>query len=415
WNLNTGFNKSLNAYFSTSTDEWRKVSQKKILSQMLKDALVYISPEKTGRTAYIPDHRSDVYSLGIVFFIMVTSRNPFNRNSPLEILHAILGRKIPSVHDFRLDCPMLLSQIIEKMTNKAPDDRYSSMYGVRADLQELLTQLLNSDGSSIGDGITPFPLGRYDMMSIFTLPKTVYGRQGTISKMNEAIEQYATMYIKHSSTHSVRSTTSLKSQKSSDTGSTSEFSMNTTGKSSSTFDNTSQNNNSNAVYSFTTLSSIRDSEAASSSISFTSAEGSASSKRLSKVMTVVVSLHGPGGIGKSTLMSAVHTTAREKGYIASVKFDGAHKVPYSGLLQVLSQLLQQILSEPNDVIKRFNEHLKKYLGSQFCNMRILMDYVPELIPLLLDSSITVGSRAENRTTVDGHIHMKNEETRKKFQ
>ena len=118
WNLNTGFNKSLNAYFSTTANEWRKASQKKILSQMLKDALVYISPEKTGRTAYIPDHRSDIYSLGIVFFIMVTARNPFDSNSPLEILHAILSRKIPSVHDFRLDCPMLLSQIIEKMTNK---------------------------------------------------------------------------------------------------------------------------------------------------------------------------------------------------------------------------------------------------------------------------------------------------------
>ena len=98
-----------------------------------------------------------------------------------------------------------------------------------------------------------------------------------------------------------------------------------------------------------------------------------------------------------------------------MKFDGAHKIPYSGLLQVLTQLLQQILSEPNDVIKRFNEHLKKYLGSQFCNIRLLVDYVPELIPLLLDSSTTVGSRAGNRTAVDGHIHMKNEETRKKFQ
>ena len=136
-------------------------------------------------------------------------------------------------------------------------------------------------------------------MSVFTLPKTVYGRQGTISKMNEAIEQYATMYSNHSATHCFRTTTCLKSQKSSDTGSNSEFSMNTAGKSSSAFDNASQNNNSSTHYSFTALSSIRDSEAASSSMSFNnSVEGSIGSQRLTKIMTIVVSLHGPGGIGK---------------------------------------------------------------------------------------------------------------------
>ena len=44
-----------------------------------------------------------------------------------------------------------------------------------------------------------------------------------------------------------------------------------------------------------------------------------------------------------------------------------------------------------------------------------MDYVPELIPLLSDTYASVTSRAGNRASVDGHIHMKNAETRKKFQ
>ena len=138
-------------------------------------------------------------------------------------------------------------------------------------------------------------------MSVFTLPKTVYGRQGTISKMNEAIEQYATMYINHSTTHCFRTTTTTtcrKSQKSSDTESNSEFSVNTAGKSSSAFDNASQNNNNSIHGSSTVLSSIRGSEAASSMSFNNSVEGSAGPQLLTKIMTVVVSLHGPGGIGK---------------------------------------------------------------------------------------------------------------------
>lgn len=92
--------------------------------------------------------------------------------------------------------------------------------------------------------------------------------------------------------------------------------------------------------------------------------------------------------------------------MAIVKFDSRAKIPYSGALRSLSQILQQILSEPEDEINAFYDHLKTSLGTQFCNVPLLADLVPELRPLL-DPSIEVTE------TIDA-IHMDNVETRIRF-
>ena len=76
-----------------------------------------MSPEQTGRTTYVPDHRSDIYSLGIVFYVLLTGRFPFE-GGPLEILNGIVSRKMPLVNEIQLDIPEVVARIIEKMTNK---------------------------------------------------------------------------------------------------------------------------------------------------------------------------------------------------------------------------------------------------------------------------------------------------------
>ena len=70
-------------------------------------------------------------------------------------------------------------------------------------------------------------------------------------------------------------------------------------------------------------------------------------------------------------------------YITSTKFDSRNKVPYSGLLRLLSQALQQILSEAEEEVCQFFNHLKAWLGAQFTNISILADMIPELKSLLV--------------------------------
>lgn len=114
WNFGSG-SKSLETYLTS--EGWRKTANNKESMELLQNLLVYMSPEQTGRTTYVPDHRSDIYSLGIVFFVLLTGRNPFN-GGPLDILNGILSRKVPLIHEIQLEVPEVVARIVEKMTNK---------------------------------------------------------------------------------------------------------------------------------------------------------------------------------------------------------------------------------------------------------------------------------------------------------
>ena len=97
-----------------TSEGWRKTASHR---EAIEQLLVYMSPEQTGRTTYTADHRSDIYSLGIVFFILLTGQTPFE-GGPLEILNGILSRKVPLVHEIQFNVPEIVSSIVEKMTNK---------------------------------------------------------------------------------------------------------------------------------------------------------------------------------------------------------------------------------------------------------------------------------------------------------
>lgn len=115
WNFGSGA-RSLEAHLTS--EGWRKTIHRSAADHFGWEMLVYMSPEQTGRTTFQPDHRTDLYSLGITFFIVLTRSIPFAHNSPMEIVHSVLNRKIPAVHQVRPDIPVVISSIIEKLTNK---------------------------------------------------------------------------------------------------------------------------------------------------------------------------------------------------------------------------------------------------------------------------------------------------------
>lgn len=115
WNFGSA-SKPLDTYLTM--EGWRRAATSKETMKILQDLLVCISPEQTGRTTYSASHRSDIYSLGILFYVLLTGRNPFD-GGPIEIINSIVSRKITLIHDLRPDVPEVLSRIIEKMTNKA--------------------------------------------------------------------------------------------------------------------------------------------------------------------------------------------------------------------------------------------------------------------------------------------------------
>ncbi len=96
----------------------------------------YSSPEQT-RNGYV-SNRSDIYSLGIVMYEMVTGRVPFDGESAVEVAIKHLQDEMPSPSTFAPDLPISLEKIILKCTQKSADRRYDSIDSLLADLRRAL-------------------------------------------------------------------------------------------------------------------------------------------------------------------------------------------------------------------------------------------------------------------------------------
>ncbi|KAI8987492.1 hypothetical protein BDF20DRAFT_850560 [Mycotypha africana] len=363
WNFGSG-SRSLEQ--SLTSEGWRKTVQRNGASNFLQ-MLIYMSPEQTGRTTFQPDHRTDLYSLGIAFFVALTQTLPFSHNSPMEIVHNVLNKKLPYVHEVRADTPVALSMIIEKLTNKSPDERYTSAHGVREDLKECLREINSNDGN-----INPFPLGKHDIASIFTLPNNAcFGRSRDLNLISSIIKRTAYMCgSRRRRASSTSITTPLSSM-------------------------------------FSSLALITEEPSASFKRVNNRSEtmnGRSSNKIHHKIRrhTEIIAIYGNAGVGKSTLVRNVQQFAREYGYIATAKFDTRQPTPYGCILRCLSSFLKSILAEPSSEIERFRRMLIDQLGVETIYQlpTLLVDNVPELASFLDQplQRVSTGSSASLNST-----------------
>src|SRR2546427_7337573 len=95
----------------------------------------YMSPEQTGRMNRSVDYRTDLYSLGVTLYELLTGVLPFASKDPLEVIHAHIAKTPtpPSHLDGRV--PDQLSRILLKLLAKAAEDRYQSALGLKYDLE----------------------------------------------------------------------------------------------------------------------------------------------------------------------------------------------------------------------------------------------------------------------------------------
>ena len=106
----------------------------------------YMSPEQAlGRTI---DHRSDIFSLGVVTYEMVTGRLPFIGDSSTEVIDRIVHQEPPAVARFNYSVPHELERIIRKMIEKDPNYRYQTTREIYIDLRNLRRDLDTGRGTS---------------------------------------------------------------------------------------------------------------------------------------------------------------------------------------------------------------------------------------------------------------------------
>jgi len=96
----------------------------------------YMSPEQgLGRET---DARSDIYSLGVTYFELVTGRKPFEADDSLSVLRQHVHDEVPSPCELNPECPESVCNVIMKMMAKSPDDRYQSCAELIEDLERVL-------------------------------------------------------------------------------------------------------------------------------------------------------------------------------------------------------------------------------------------------------------------------------------
>ncbi len=104
----------------------------------------YTAPEQ-ARGGY-SDAKSDIYSLGITMYEMLTGRVPFDGDSTVEVALKHLHEKIVSPRQYVPDLPRSIEQIILKCTQKKPSHRYQNMSLLIKDLKE---SLINPNGDFV--------------------------------------------------------------------------------------------------------------------------------------------------------------------------------------------------------------------------------------------------------------------------
>ncbi len=102
---------------------------------MVMGTAPYMSPEQVEGRAV--DHRTDIFSFGVVLYEMATGRRPFAGDSSAAMVSSILRDTPPSVTDIKQSLPRHLARIIEHCLEKDPEARYQSAKDVRNELKSL--------------------------------------------------------------------------------------------------------------------------------------------------------------------------------------------------------------------------------------------------------------------------------------
>src|SRR6202047_1055725 len=154
--------------------------------ELVSGTLAYMAPEQTGRMNRSIDSRSDLYSLGVTLYEVLTGSLPFTASDHMEWVHCHIARQpVPPRERWR-DVPETVSAIILKLLSKTAEDRYQTAAGLTADLRKCLTEWESCRR------ISSFSLGANDISDRLLVPGKLYGRDREIKTLLDAFDQVVT-------------------------------------------------------------------------------------------------------------------------------------------------------------------------------------------------------------------------------
>lgn len=290
---------------------------------VLEGTLAYMSPEQTGRMNRLLDYRTDLYSLGITFYQLLTHKLPFETTDTLELVHCHIARQPIPPDQIDPKIPKGLSDIVVKLLAKTVEDRYQSAWGVKADLEVCLSQL-QTTGT-----ILEFPLAQQDSSGRFQIPQKLYGREREVGLLLDAFERVAGGMLVRVESDPLESDPLESDQ--------AELDQLESGRSDST----------------------------------------ATAAGLAGATVELVLVAGYSGIGKSVLVQELYKPiTRQRGYFIAGKFDQFQRnIPYSAVAKAFRSLVEQLLTESEARLAEWRAKLLEAFGA---NGQVVIDVIPDV-------------------------------------
>jgi PAS domain S-box-containing protein len=157
--------------------------------EFIAGTLAYMSPEQTGRMNRSIDSRSDLYSLGITLYQMLTGKLPFAASDPMEWVHCHIARKPVPPAERSNNVPLPISAIIMKLLAKIAEERYLTAAGVEIDLRRCLTEWKRGSAGASPYQMQEFRLGEHDAPDRLLIPEKLYGRTHEIDTLLASFER----------------------------------------------------------------------------------------------------------------------------------------------------------------------------------------------------------------------------------
>ena len=151
--------------------------------EVIAGTLAYMAPEQTGRMNRSIDSRSDLYSLGITLYQMLTGSLPFVASEPIEWIHCHIARTPAAPRGRITGIPEPVSALVLKLLAKTAEDRYQTAAGLEADLRKCLLKW------NATEGIQPFAIAQQDVPDRLLIPEKLYGREQECQTLLQAFDR----------------------------------------------------------------------------------------------------------------------------------------------------------------------------------------------------------------------------------
>lgn len=151
--------------------------------QDLVNTLGYMAPEGTGMLRKPIDERSDLYSLGIIFYQLVTGTLPYEGRDTSTLIHQHIAQEPAPPTEVNRSVPPVIERMILRLIAKAPVERYQTVFGLLADLEQYRSQ--RTEGVERPD----FEIARRDRSTAPHFATRLVGRDKELTTLHNLIKR----------------------------------------------------------------------------------------------------------------------------------------------------------------------------------------------------------------------------------